>query len=599
MIKGLFRIKSTKNNNKNNVEGTAFAIEHVSAINKYFVVTAYHVLAEIISKNESILLEDEEGSFTSANYLSTIKNLSDYEIVGNDFAVLEAFTDKEYEVYKSLDYTEINSSTLCTIKGANIFFEFPFIPFTAVYEGTVKDKNGKDILCLNVLTSDFLNNKKQPVSTQELFKGASGAPVIVNYHDQEYCIGILAQVNDSYRNPTRLAVPIFYVANDIAGFGKEAFEIQPSNISPGDYIDAIFGFNNEFVFSDDEEDKRIWNNLSNAHFREGNIDLKLQKVVQSQDFESKSAEIKCAILYYYARLLFKRGRIKEAQRTLEKLQGQSTHLSEQSNKKVAALVRSRRIVEDIGQHFNNPGNILRAADWLDRNLKSPEYKAYEMASIFGKGIMNLFQAVNDLNEAEKIEVIQIYNNQKELHKKYPAELKKQEVVITAVEWFIELWNASGNLCMDDIDSTIEIGFSQARSLHNNIFHAQCLLAMVISYLIKDKKASAVSIFTILSRIMNKMHITFKNEGISQLMKYIYDNYNPFYFAFMLIHDGKRDTNDLLLKLDNLHIDLENSSWKNAMENGINVYNHLYAPTSNIREDIQPYNIKYNELMLFF
>ncbi len=484
MVKGLFQLKSAK---KSEVEGTAFAIDRTKPINRYLIVTAYHVVSEIAANNDSILLEDEDGFLSTANLISSTKSLSDYEKPENDYAVLEAFINKDYEIYKPINYSEINNSAQCSIRGASTHFEFQFTPFTAIYEGAVKTKFGKHILFLNGIKTDYLDEKRQPISTQELLKGTSGSPVTVNHLGQEFCIGILSQIDKEYRTPSRYAVPIFYVANEVTGLSPEVFDNQPSNITPSDYIDAIFGFNDDFVFSDDREDKRIWNILSNAHFREGNIDLKLKKVIFSDDFDRKSAEIRCAVIYYYARLLFKRGRIDDAHLAFGKLQSDAVQMSEKSQKKIIALVKSRRIVEDIGHHINNPGNILRAADWLDNNLTDPEYKAYEMASIFGKGIMNLFQSVNDLNESEKLEVIQIYNNQKRLHKEYPTELKKQEVVITTVERFIELWNASSNLCMDDIDSTIETGFHQAQYLHNNIFHIQCLLAMVVSFLIKEKK----------------------------------------------------------------------------------------------------------------
>lgn len=595
MTEGLFRVKSAK---KGQLTGTAFVVDQLSSTKMYYIVTAYHVIAEIIATGDSILLEDKNGQVIPADCISSPKEMTDYIKPENDFAVLKAVTDIEYKKFRTINYSLIQTSSKCSIRGANAFFPHPFTPFTAIYEGPVKIGNGKDILLLNNLSTIFLDDPKQYISSHKLFEGSSGAPVLVNYQNEVFCIGILTQIGSTYQTPSRYVVPISYVAKDVTGINIENDTEQLPTITPSDYLNAIFSYNDDFVFSDDKEDKRIWNALSNAHFREGNIDLKLKNIILSEEFGRKNAEIKCAILYYYARLLFKRGRKEDALNALAKLQAQAPQMSQESNKKIVALVKSRKVIEAVGPHIHNPSSILKAADWLDSNIQSPEYMAYEQASLYGKGIMNLFQSVSGLNESEKKEVLCIYKNQKDLHEKYPTELKKQEVVITAVEWFIELWNASNNLCMDDIDETIKVGFSQAHYLRNNIFHIQCLLAIVVSSLIKEKKTRAVIVFVILSRLMHNLHITFKNEGISQLIKYINEKYNAFFQAFDIIHKNRSINDEVLRKLDILKINLDNSNWKMALDEGLAIYKQLYAPGLNNPEAIQPYEIEYDELTAY-
>ncbi len=96
-----------------------------------------------------------------------------------------------------------------------------------------------------------------------------------------------------------------------------------------------------------------------------------------------------------------------------------------------------------------------------------------------------------------------------------------------------------------------------------------------------------------------MHITFKNEGISQLINYIHDHNYPFYSAFMCIHNSSSVSSELFQKLDNMHIELKGNNWKTAIEQGIAIHDHLYAPTLDAHETIQPYTIEYNELLLYF
>lgn len=49
----------------------------------------------------------------------------------------------------------------------------------------------------------------------------------------------------------------------------------------------------------------------------------------------------------------------------------------------------------------------------------------------------------------------------------------------------------------------------------------------------------------------------------------------------------------------MHIELKGNNWKTAIEQGIAIHDHLYAPTLDAHETIQPYTIEYNELLLYF
>ena len=594
MIKGLFQVKSS---NGLTMEGTAFAVERISEINKYYIVTAYHVISEIVAKGGDILLTDEDGHSITAVCTSTRKSLAEYENAENDYAVLESFSDRAYEVYNIKAYTEIGKSTNCSIEGAIAHFEHPFTPFTAIYNGPVKIRN-EYVLFITSSFDTFIDRNGKLLSTQDVLKGVSGAPVTVHYNGKEFCIGIVTQVGNDYLTPVKYAVPIVYAVKSILDLDKKIDENELSIITARDYLDAIF--DSDFEFSDDTTDKQIWNRLSNAHFRGGNIDKKLKRVIFSDDFKENSAEIQCAVLYYYARLLFKRGRIDEARSIFNRIEGQSKLLSEKSNKKVTALVKSRGIVEDAKLLVYKPRLILDAADMLEKSLENPDYKAYEMASVFGKGIMNLFQEVSDLNKSEKDEVLCIYYNQKKLHEENPEALKKQEVVITSVEWLIELWNVSNNICMDDIDNTIAKGFIQAQRLSNNIFHIQCLLSMVVSMLIREKITASVRLFYTSSKLMHKLHITFRNEGISQLIKYIQDNYYPHYLSFMFLHNNiDTNINELFPKLETFHVEFDCGSWKTVLEESLLLYNRFYEKESDEHKTIQPYEVAYSDLVSFY
>lgn len=621
MTKGLFQVRSSTTNS---IEGTAFAVDRIPDLKKYYIVTAYHVVAEIISKEAGIILTDDSGGTISVTSKPTTKQLEEYLCVENDYAILEAFSEIDYEVFNIGDYRRILPGTTLSTRGSTQrpHFKTSFSPFNLIYNGSEKTESQKEILVITDPSNDYYGSETERKSTKEILRGISGGPILVYKDDQEICIGIMSQIGCDHSNPIRYAVPILYAWDEITKLKAELDNSKnkqittedyysvilnynvdykkTNHITAGDFLDAIFGINNDFEFSNDKEDKRIWDHISNSYFKNGNIDKKLNFIIQSEDFEDRSSEIQCAVLYYYARLLFKRGQFDDALATFARIKNMSTSLSQESYEKANALIQCRSLVEYFDNSGRNPSNILRVVDHLDRCLKDTEYKAYEMASILGKGTMNLFQEASDLNESEKKDVIQIYNNQIQLYNDHPKALIKQEVVITSVEWYLQLWHADNNFSINDIDATIKKGLQQANKLHNNIFHIQCLMVMMISFLIKNEPAKAIQIFIIVSKLMHKIRVTFLNEGISQLIAYTKKEFYPYFLAFMFIY---KNINENLIKtyikLETLKINLGKSNWKNTLENGVFIYSLLYEPAEGQKRDISPYTISYNDLLVFF
>lgn len=593
MAKGLFSVHSAR---KNTLEGTAFVVDKLEGINKYYALTAYHVVAEIIATDDTIILRDENNHSISAYYKFEKKGLDTYDQSGDDYAVIEFESEVEYEPYIIINYLDVPQHIDCYYRGAIEHSNTIFCSISAKYESYEKTRYAmEDILSLSVNTDSVYKDKNSRLSSYEITCGGSGSPVLVNLDGKERCIGILTNISKDYSSPYRFAVPAIKAAKKIINIKNDIVDERVKVVSAKSFLDILFDA--DFTFSDDKTDQRIWNSLSNSLFQGNPIDLELGRIIETQEFNNLSGEIRCAVCYYYARLLYKRGRKEEARTVLNRVLHKSTDMSADSMVKINALAKARQSIEDVGILKRKPSTIRFPVSQLDEINSNPEYKAYEMASLFGKGIMNLFQAINVLNEKEKAEVISIYNEQKILHEKYPTRLAKQDVVLTSVEWYLALWDASTDLTVEALDSLIERGFFQAAKLRNNIFYIQCLLAMVISSLIKNNNSNAIILSIIVSKIMRHKHVLPNHEGISQLLRYIKDNYLPVYLSLKMIYEySGSDNSELYIKLSNINVNLKMNNWKSILEQGQILYRHLYGNPSEDENEVEPYTIEYSEIL---
>ena len=59
---GIFQVTTNYDFQKNNTLGTAFAIKTLfGESNKYYLLTAYHVISELEAKGHPIIVKDEDG----------------------------------------------------------------------------------------------------------------------------------------------------------------------------------------------------------------------------------------------------------------------------------------------------------------------------------------------------------------------------------------------------------------------------------------------------------------------------------------------------------------------------------------------------------
>lgn len=93
---GIFRVIIECNQEKR-ILGTAFAIKTLfEEKNKYYLLTAYHVISELEAKGHMIIIEDENGISHSAVKIFPKELSKKYREFGQDYALLEIYSDIEY-----------------------------------------------------------------------------------------------------------------------------------------------------------------------------------------------------------------------------------------------------------------------------------------------------------------------------------------------------------------------------------------------------------------------------------------------------------------------------------------------------------------------
>lgn len=593
-MRGIFEVY---NQTKNIREGTAFAIHKDINSNIYTIVTAYHVIAEATHCGNILVLVDSEGNRLPIHKVWDKKSYEEYLKLGHDYLAFLVRTDNVYEVYKTLHHNGIIRNTPCTIEGASSHFSTQFTPFSGIYEGVVTDSDGT-ALCISV-PEGYRKDSQQVISSQEIFHGMSGSPVTIDDGGNEKCIGILSEVGSDYSSPKKYIVPIYNAISQICGLSvNDEADVKHGDltISTPTFLNLLFQDCDldEFEFSNDSFEEQAWHKLSNLFFKGVAIDHELKNIITSSDFDHLNPEIKVTLRYYYARLLYKRGRVEDATSIINFDNNPEilSTISAKSKKKILSVSKSRMLIENLPNDSNGVYQIERAGELIEKIDSNDAYKAYEQASLFGKGLTNLFLKMDDLSYSEKKEVLSVYNTQKELYKSFPEKLKKQDVVITCVEWYLELWRASSNLTIDDIEETVIKGFAQSTLNKNTIFHIHCLLALEISYLIKGKNVEAIKLGIIIAKLMRVNNVLRNHEGIQEMIGYIKRHYGSAYEVFYYTYlNYNLSTSELFKMFEKVSsIDLRGSNWVFITIDALNIYNYLYADIHT-----KPYNIEYSTI----
>lgn len=593
---GIFRIISSDVTQEKGICGTAFAIKTFEYSNRYFLLTAYHVISELEAKGQPILVKDEKGNSYNAIKIFP-ENLSiKYREFGQDYALLEMYSDIEYQTYE----VAITDKRLeCFVRGAIPHYSTIYTSIDGKILGEESIVNQKKVLQLTLNTSLIFDDQDRIIPEQKILRGLSGSPVFVELNGEIVCVGILGNLERDRRGSIKYAVPIKTVIEECLDqlnikyrlFNKkEEKSLEYCNES---FIELAIGDTDDFLFAEEKLEQEAWNRLSNLFYKGIPVDAFLNKVIKSDIFMKYNVEVRCAILYFYARLLFKRSKNMLAFHAFSDISNMLSDVSSGTKDKLQALINSRSVIE---KRIELPYETLKAIrDAGDQITKLPhatdEYISNELASMYGRGLTNLFSISADYSCQEKEELSKIYFEHKFLLEKNPIKLCKQDVVNTSLQWYLGYWGINREFDLQSLSSAVRNGFAQSKKRKNNIFYIQSMISYGMICALNNEKVQAVKVLLLSVKLMYDEGVCLSHEGVKQLLLILKEKYITLYAVVELAY--KTQMNEQFYKKVSLYqIDLGVNSWESI----VNQVNELYMIKFNHNKKIYCVGIEEVEIL---
>lgn len=534
------------------IVGTAFIISTLSNNpNEHYLLTAYHCISEsyVNNKMKEIRVCGNDDVQYEVEVVHPECAVSYNGYIYNDFALLKIISQIKYEEYEVGDVPPL--PTECYIRGAPLHFSkiTRFTPF----EGKIfmpefeKDTNEK-ILVFDIRTKTVFDTEFGfPKNQQDILGGLSGSPILTKHNNKLIVVGIFARIHidgsasKCYGVPISNVVTTCLLPNKLSNglILKKHIEKKSEIVSEDAqvYMDTLLKDPLSFSLEDCDSEVEIWNTVSNQFYHGFAMDDLFFKVISSTDFLRYSYDAQIVIRYCLARLLFKRGKRKSACEQFHQIQMIDSHLSRNVQKRISALISSRMAVEFEIKNPQLELDQIRHSGETIENLKdvNSDYIANESASTISRGLMNFFgqMDLHDTSPSIKYAMKEIFNQHSLLLKKHPLPLQKQDVVNTALSWLMNIWEIGDKINIEKLQEEALTGFKQAMKRRNTIFHIQSLVAYSVSLLIIDSKGQALTGLFVVSLLMRTENLNLTHEGISQLLKFIKEQYINVFILFKL------------------------------------------------------------------
>lgn len=593
---GIFRVTTNCDFQKNNTLGTAFAIKtSFGESNKYYLLTAYHVISELEAKGHPIIVKDEDGY--SYNTIKVFpKDLSrKYREFGQDYALLEMYSDRKYQTY---EIAITNGRLDCFVRGAIPHYTTVFTSIDGKILGEERIPNQKKVLQIWLNTSLIFDEQNKFIPEQKVLCGLSGAPILVEMKEEVVCAGVLGNLERDLRGTAKYAVPIKTIVEECLEPLHITYRLfnekEKSNIEFYEeaLIESVIGDTEDFLFSEEKLEQNAWNKLSNMFYKGIPVDIFLNNVIKGDVFLKYNSEVRCAIMYFYARLLFKRNQRTPAFNVFYNISDMLYTVSANTKIKLEALINSRSAIEKKVVLPNETLKAIRYAGDKVANLPgvTDDYVAYELASMYGRGLTNLFSVNMDYSYQEKEEIFKIFNEHKQLLKKKPVKLCKQDVVNTSLQWYIGFWGINKEFDLHSLSVAVNNGFSQSKKRKNSIFYIQSMISYAILSLLNNEKVRAVKTLLLSVKLILSEKVQLSHEGIKQLLFILKEKCVPLYAVVELAYTMQMEYG-FYSKVALYDVDLGKMSWESIVDQ----VNELYM----IRfKNKKIYNVDIEDVKIF-
>ena len=577
------------------VLGTAFGIKTFQQDNQYYLLTAYHVISEPEAKGRPIIIRDEKGNSMIAKKIFPPELSAEYRMFGQDYGMLEMYSDQKYQPF---EIAIVNRRLDCFVRGTIPHYSTIFTSIDGKILGEESIEGEKKVLQLKLETSLIFDEENKAIPTQKILRGLSGAPVLVKISDEMVCVGVLGNLERDRGGSLQYAVPMGTIVEDCLEYFNIPYtlwneeEKSNSQFREDAFIELAIGDTEEFVFSEEKLELEAWNKLSNLFYKGNPVERILGELIESEGFCNYNAEVRCAILYFYARLLFKCSKNMTAFRCFHNISGLLGGVSAATKLKLEALINSRSAIE---KKIELPQETLNAIWYAGEKISdlpqaSDEYVANEPASMYGRGLTNLFSIKTDYSYQEKEDLSKIYLEHKSLLEKNPIKLCKQDVVNTSLQWYLGYWNVSKKFDLQTLSRAVNNGFIQSKEKKNSIFYIQSMISYGILCAFNNETIQAVKAILLGVKLMHKEKIRLGHEGVKQLLLILQQKFLALHVAFEMAYKSQTEQ-QFLAKASLLQIDLGIRSWEGVLSQVNELYVMKYAKR-------KTYTVGFEEIKIF-
>ena len=577
------------------VLGTAFGIKTFQQDNQYYLLTAYHVISEPEAKGRPIIIRDEKGNSMIAKKIFPPELSAEYRMFGQDYGMLEMYSDQKYQPF---EIAIVNRRLDCFVRGTIPHYSTIFTSIDGKILGEESIEGEKKVLQLKLETSLIFDEENKAIPTQKILRGLSGAPVLVKISDEMVCVGVLGNLERDRGGSLQYAVPMGTIVEDCLEYFNIPYtlwneeEKSNSQFREDAFIELAIGDTEEFVFSEEKLELEAWNKLSNLFYKGNPVERILGELIESEGFCNYNAEVRCAILYFYARLLFKCSKNMTAFRCFHNISGLLGGVSAATKLKLEALINSRSAIE---KKIELPQETLNAIWYAGEKISdlpqaSDEYVANEPASMYGRGLTNLFSIKTDYSYQEKEDLSKIYLEHKSLLEKNPIKLCKQDVVNTSLQWYLGYWNVSKKFDLQTLSRAVNNGFIQSKERKNSILYIQSMISYGILCAFNNETIQAVKAILLGVKLMHKEKIRLGHEGVKQLLLILQQKFLALHVAFEMAYKSQTEQ-QFLAKASLLQIDLGIRSWEGVLSQVNELYVMKYAKR-------KTYTVGFEEIKIF-
>lgn len=421
--------------------------------------------------------------------------------------------------------------------------------------------------------------------------------MLVELDGELVCVGVLGNLERDYTGSLEYAVPIKTIVEDCLRQLNIVYRLfnekKENNIlfCHDALIELAIGDTDEFLFSEERLEQEAWNRLSNLFYKGIPIDILLSNTIESEYFSKYNAEVKCAILYFYARLLFKRSKSRLAFETFQNIMAMLCGVSSSTRVKLETLINSRSAIERKIELPCETLNAIRYAGDKIINLPntSDEYISNELASMYGRGLTNLFSVSIEYSRQEKEDLSKIYLEHKSLLEKNPIKLCKQDVVNTSLQWYLGYWGINKEFDLQSLSAAVLNGFVQSKKRKNSIFYIQSMIAYGILCALNEEKMQAVKILLLSVKLMHKEKIRLGHEGIKQLLLILKEKYLSLYAVFDIAYATQMNM-QFFSKASLCQVDLGVKSWEHILDQVNELYMLKYKNNKTYCVDLEDIKI---------